>query len=257
MSAQKQEYDIVATGVRKRFNNHQVLDGLNLKVRAGETFVLLGPSGTGKSVFLKHVAALITPDEGSISVLGHDIHALPPDELLALRRRIGMVFQSAALFNSLTVEENIALALKEHKLCPKGEVKDRVNEMLALVGLEGVNDRLPEEISGGMKKRVAVARTMALKPEIILFDEPTTGLDPIMARNVDELIIDMKRKVGLTSVVVSHDLAGAFAVADRIGMIYEGRMIEEGAPDEFRKSDNEIVKKFIGRTLVGEGKHGG
>ena len=241
-------YDIVVTKLNKRFGEHQVLADLSLKVKRGETYVLLGPSGSGKSIFLKHVAALMVPDSGTIEVLGCNIHALASLELLKLRRRIGMVFQSAALFNSLTVEENVALALIEHKLYPKDEIRDIVNEKLALVGMLNTNHLLPEEISGGMKKRVAVARTLALEPDIILFDEPTTGLDPIMARNVDELIIDMKEQVKLTSVVVSHDLAGAFAVADRIGMIYQTRIIAEATPREFRKLDNEIAQKFISRN---------
>lgn len=251
MSVAENKYDIVVTDLCKQFNGHQVLKNLSLKVKQGETYVLLGPSGTGKSVFLKHIAGLLVPDSGRVEVLGKDIHALAPDELLAHRRRIGMVFQSAALFNSLTVEENVALALIEHRLYPREQVSEIVNAKLALVQMENTNHLLPEEISGGMKKRVAVARTLALEPEIILFDEPTTGLDPIMARNVDDLICDLKEQVGLTSVVVSHDLAGAFAVADRIGMIYETRIVAEAAPDEFRKLDSEIVRKFINRGNAG------
>lgn len=247
-----EKYDIVVTDLCKRFNDHQVLKDLSLKVRRGETYVLLGPSGTGKSVFLKHIAGLLTPDSGVIEVLGKNINALPADELLAHRRRIGMVFQSAALFNSLTVEENVALALIEHGGRSRDEVREIVNAKLALVQMENTNHLLPEEISGGMKKRAAVARTLALEPEIILFDEPTTGLDPIMARNVDDLICDLKEQVGLTSVVVSHDLAGAFVVADRIGMIYETRIVAEAAPDEFRRLESEIVRKFINRSEVGE-----
>lgn len=251
MTTPDNTFAIVATNVSKRFGDNQVLNRLSLKVLKGETFVLLGPSGSGKSVFLKHAAALLAPDSGAIEVLGHDINSLPPAELLAHRRRVGMVFQSAALFNSLTVEENVALALTEHRLHPREAVPRIVNEKLALVDMDGANKLLPEEISGGMKKRVAVARTLALEPEVILFDEPTTGLDPIMARNVDQLIMELKERVKLTSVVVSHDLAGAFAVADRIGMIHEGQIIEVGSPEEFRQSTNETVQRFIGRYLHG------
>jgi len=251
VSSPETTYDIVVTNLSKRFGEHQVLKDLSLKVKKGETYVLLGPSGSGKSVFLKHIAALIMPDSGVIEILGKNIHQLPPDELLKLRRRVGMVFQSAALFNSLTVEENVSLALSEHNLYPPDRIRDIVNEKLALVQMQNTNNLLPEEISGGMKKRVAVARTLALEPDIILFDEPTTGLDPIMARNVDELISDLKEHVGLTSVVVSHDLAGAFAVADRIGMIYDTRLIAEATPEEFRNIDNEIVHKFISRSNTG------
>jgi phospholipid/cholesterol/gamma-HCH transport system ATP-binding protein len=247
----EQEYDIIAVDVRKQFDDNHVLRGLTLNVRKGETFVILGPSGTGKSIFLKHVAALIAPDSGSITVLGQDVNNLSGRELLEHRRRVGMVFQGGALFNSLTVEENVGLALTEHKTHSVGRIRDIVNEKLALVGMEGTNDLLPEEMSGGMKKRVAVARTLALEPEIILFDEPTTGLDPVMSSNVDDLIIDLKERLKITSVVVAHDLAGAFNVADRIGMLHEGQLVEQGTPAEFKQSDNEIVRLFIERDLRG------
>jgi len=248
--------DIAAKNLNKSFGGNQVLRNLSLEVRKGETFVLLGSSGTGKSIFLKHIAGLVMPDSGVIEVLGRNIHELSNDELLQHRRRVGMVFQSGALFNSLTVAENVGLALAEHRLHPRERIREIVNEKLALVDMQDTNNLLPEEISGGMKKRVAVARTLALEPDIILFDEPTTGLDPIMARNVDQLVVELKERVGLTSVVVSHDLAGAFTVADRIGMIYEGEIIEIAAPEEFRNSTNEMVQRFINRDLYGGQDHG-
>ena len=239
--------DMEVRDLNKSFGDKPILRDFNLKIRKGETFVILGPSGSGKSVFLKHLAGLIKPDSGEVHVLGRNIHELPPDELLALRMHVGMVFQSSALFNSLTVAENVALALMEHKRVPPEEVERIVEEKLALVSISGANDLLPEQISGGMKKRVAVARTLALEPEIILFDEPTSGLDPIMARNVDELILDLKRHVGLTSVVVSHDLISAFTIADRIGMIHQGRIVFDGTPQEFRASKDEVIQDFIRR----------
>ena len=249
--AEARTHDIVAKRLNKSFNGNHVLRELDLEVERGETFVLLGLSGSGKSVFLKHIAGLIVPDSGTIEVLGSNIHELPPDQLLELRRHVGMVFQSAALFNSMTVEENVALALREYNQHTEDDIRDIVNEKLKLVSMTDSHHLLPEEISGGMKKRVAVARALALDPKIILFDEPTTGLDPIMSRNVDELILDLKKQVKVTSVVVSHDLATAFLVGDRVGMIHEGRIIGVGTPDEFRASDNEIIRRFIGADIHG------
>jgi len=242
-------YDIVAANVNKSFNDHRVLCDASLQVRSGETFFLLGPSGSGKSIFLKHLAGLIRPDSGTITVLGRDILALEDEALLEHRRQVGLVFQSGALFNSLSLEDNVALALREHRLHPPERIREIVQEKLALVGLEGSARLLPEEISGGMKKRAAVARTLALEPRIILFDEPTAGLDPIMARNVDDLIMDLKTRVRVTSVVVSHDLPSAFTVADRVGMIHEGRIIGCAPPAEFQKLDDTIIQRFIGRDL--------
>jgi len=238
--------DIRAIDVNKSFGSYHVLRDLCMEVFHGETFVILGASGSGKSVLLKHLAGLLSPDSGRIEILGKDINSLAGEELLALRRRIGMVFQSGALFNSLTVAENVALALEEHRLHSPQRIKEIVSEKLSLVRMEHARDLVPEQISGGMKKRVAVARTLALEPEIILFDEPTLGLDPLMARNVDDLILDLKERVRLTSVVVTHDLASAFLVADRIGMLHEGRIIAAAPPDEFRRIEDEVIQRFIG-----------
>jgi len=241
------EFDIVATDLHKRFGSNDVLKGMSLRVRKGETFVILGRSGIGKSVFLKHVVGLMHPDRGEIRVLGKDIRELSGDELFEHRRRIGMVFQNSALLNSLTVEENVALGLTENGMKDRNEVRRIVNDKLSDVGLEGTNDQLPETLSGGMKKRVAVARTLALDPKIILFDEPTTGLDPIMSDNVDELILDLREQVGCTCVLVTHDMITAFRVADRIGLFHDGKLIEIAPPKEFRKSERPEVKEFIGR----------
>ena len=249
MSESENAVVIEATNVNKSFGPNHVLRDLNLKVRRGETFVIVGPSGCGKSVFLKHIVGLMKPDAGEVSVLGRDINALPPNELLALRRRVGMVFQSSALLNSLTVEGNVGLGLTEHGHTDKEEVRRIVNEKLALVEMQGTNELLPEELSGGMKKRVAVARTLALEPEIVLFDEPTVGLDPIMSMNVDDLILGLKERVKCTNVVVSHDMITAFHVGDRIGIFHEGKIVAVGTPREFRRSKEKVVEDFIARNI--------
>jgi phospholipid/cholesterol/gamma-HCH transport system ATP-binding protein len=246
-STQQPTYDIEARDLRKSFD-HEVLRGVNLKVPKGKTFALVGPSGCGKSVFLKHIVALLTPDSGEMIVLGKNIAQLPPQELLELRRHVGMVFQSCALLNSLTVEENVGLGLAEFKEKSPEQVRQIVNEKLALVKMADKNRLLPEELSGGMKKRVAVARTLALGPEIILFDEPTVGLDPLLSSNVDELILDLKEKVRCTNVVVTHDLITAFRVADRIGMFHEGVITALGTPEEFLNSAEPVVREFIARN---------
>lgn len=247
MSENGPTYDIVARDLVKSFGQQCVLRKMTLNVEHGETFVILGRSGTGKSVFLKHVVGLMAPDSGEIQVLGQDILSLEGDDLLNLRRRIGMVFQHSALLNSLTVEENVALGLTENGMKDKRKVKQIVDEKLALVDMQGTNHKLPEELSGGMKKRVAVARTLALDPQIILFDEPTTGLDPIMSDNVDELVLELRENVGCTCVVVTHDMLTAFRVADRIGLFHGGRMLEIAPPQEFRNSPRPEVQEFIGR----------
>lgn len=244
----RSEYDIEAIDLNKSFGDHHVLRDASLKVHRGETFVIVGPSGCGKSVFLKHLVGLLRPDSGKVLVLGQDINALEPEDLLALRRRTGMVFQSSALLNSLTVEENVALGLTEHNQTDPDTIRNIVNEKLALVDMAGTNHLLPEELSGGMRKRVAVARTLALGPEIILFDEPTVGLDPIMSENVDDLILGLKKNVKCTSVVVSHDMITAFGVGDRIGMFHDGKIIAAGPPDEFRRSQDSVVQAFIARN---------
>ena len=240
---------IEATKLNRSFNGNHVLRDLDLQVRKGETFVIVGPSGCGKSVFLKHIVALLRPDSGSIRVLGQEIFDLLPSDLMDLRQKIGMVFQSSALLNSLTVEENVSLGLTEKGQKSPEEIHAIVNEKLGLVKMQDTNNLLPEALSGGMKKRVAVARTLALTPDIILFDEPTVGLDPLLSNNVDELILDLKKDVGTTNVVVTHDMITAFTVGDRIGMFHEGKIIGIGSPDEFRDTKEEVVQNFIGRSV--------
>lgn len=245
-------FDIEVTGLNKSFGSHHVLRDMELFIRSGETFAIIGESGCGKSVFLKHLMGLLKPDSGRVKVLGQDVNALRRKQLRALRVRIGMIFQSAALLNSLTVEQNISLSLIERGGHSKEEIERVVEEKLELVGMSGTQKLMPAELSGGMKKRVGVARTLAMNPEVILYDEPTTGLDPVMSDNVDELIQDMKEKVKVTAIVVTHDMITPFRVADRIGMLHGGRIIDISTPETIRDSSNPIVQKFISRHGRGE-----
>jgi phospholipid/cholesterol/gamma-HCH transport system ATP-binding protein len=249
VSATQPIYDVDAVKVNKTFGTNHVLRDMTLQVVSGETFVIVGPSGSGKSVFLKHIVGLLAPDSGSVHVLGKDMRNLPPDELLPLRRQIGLVFQSSALLNSLTVEENVALGLVEHDRMPYDQVRVIVNEKLAQVEMAGTNDLLPEQLSGGMKKRVAVARTLALGPRMMLFDEPTVGLDPLLSTNVDDLIVGLKKNMHCTSIVVTHDLITAFRVADRIGMFHDGKIIAINTPELFLKSPEPVVREFLARNV--------
>lgn len=236
---------ISARDVYKRFGGKEVLRGLSLDIRAGETLVIIGRSGCGKSVFLKHIIGLIKPDAGKIYVDGEDITALNGRELNELRRKFGMVFQGAALFDSLTVGENVGFYLYEYSGKPRAEIDDIVEEKLRLVGLENVAHMRPGELSGGMKKRVSLARAIAHDPEIVLYDEPTTGIDPIMADVINDLIIKLSDHLGVTSVVVTHDMVSANKVADRIAMMYGGKIIAVGTAEEIRTSDNPYVQQFI------------
>jgi len=246
---QNDEDDIVVRGLHKSFGGNHVLRGIDVTIRKGETFAVIGRSGCGKSVLFKHIMGLMKPDQGEVYVLGQRVDTLPKNALLKLRDRIGMVFQLSALLNSLTVRENVVLGLNERGLMSRKDMDRVAREKLALVGLQGTDDLLPEELSGGMKKRVAVARTLAMSPDIILFDEPTTGLDPLMSDNVDSLIEDLKAKVKCTNVVVTHDMISAFRIADRIGMFHEGRIVEVATPRDFLASRNPVVQEFIRRTI--------
>uniref|UniRef100_A0A832I417 ABC transporter ATP-binding protein n=1 Tax=Eiseniibacteriota bacterium TaxID=2212470 RepID=A0A832I417_UNCEI len=238
-------------GLRRRLGTKQVLDGVDLDVRKGETIVVMGRSGTGKSVLLKHVIGLMTPDEGSIRVDGVEIVGLRERELNAVRRRFGMLFQGAALFDSLTVGENVALPLREHTDLDRAEIARRVSERLEWVGLAGVEDMKPASLSGGMKKRVGLARAIAMDPDVVLYDEPTTGLDPIMADAIDRLIRGLQRRLGVTSVVVTHDMTSAFKVADRMAMLHDGRVVFTGTVDEARQTSDPLVRQFIEGTSEG------
>ena len=231
----------------KSFGDLEVLRGVDLTVLEGETMVVLGASGCGKSVLLKHVIGLMKPDRGSIVIEGHEITKLGSRELKDLRMTFGMVFQGAALFDSMTVGENVGLPLKEHRGIRGVELADIVETKLRMVGMAGVSHKRPSQISGGMKKRVALARAIALDPDIILYDEPTTGLDPIMAEQINELIRSLQREVNATSMVVTHDLHSAKFTGDKIALMHEGRIEFVGTLDELTRSDNTAVRTFLAR----------
>jgi len=233
--------------LRKSFGKQDVLLDVNLDIRRGETIVILGASGGGKSVILKHMIGLLQPDGGEVSVDGITISTPKFFDTHTIRRKMGMLFQMGALFDSMDTGENIAFALREHhpELTEK-QVQDTVTEKLKLINLvPEFRTKMPSELSGGMKKRVALARAIALSPEILLYDEPTTGLDPITSDVINDLILDMQSKLGVTSVVVTHDMVSAFKVADRIAMLYKGRIIEIGSVEEIKNTSNPFVKQFI------------
>lgn len=232
-------------GLHKTFNGHGVLAGVDLSLRACETVSVLGGSGAGKTTLLRLLAGLIKPDRGQIFLFGRDHVPLSERELLPLRRRIGVVFQGAALFDSLTVRENIAFPLRVHTKASEGEIRDRVAEVLEQVGLPGIEEQYPAELSGGMKKRIGVARALALQPDLVLFDEPTAGLDPRNARMICELIAGLRRDLCETSVVVTHDLHCAFTVSNQITFLHNGKIIEVAPPENFRNSSRPEVQKFL------------
>jgi phospholipid/cholesterol/gamma-HCH transport system ATP-binding protein len=231
--------------VSKQLGAKQVLEGLDLEIPTGLTTVILGRSGTGKSVLLKHIIGLMHPDEGTIEVDGVDIAHLNEAELNEVRKSFGMLFQGAALFDSLTVGENIALPLREHTRLSESEIHGRIAERLAWVGLKGVETMKPASLSGGMKKRVGLARAIAMDVKYILYDEPTTGLDPIMSDVINNLIRSLQKRMGITSVVVTHDLHSAWKVGDRLALLHEGRVQFTGTPDEAQASSDMLVRQFI------------
>jgi phospholipid/cholesterol/gamma-HCH transport system ATP-binding protein len=230
--------------LHKAFGDKRVLQGMSLKVRDGETMVILGYSGTGKSVALKHIVGLLHPDAGDVIVDGQAVSTLDRDGLMELRRGIGYVFQFAALFDSLTVEDNVALGLKRRGLDDE-EIEERVREALALVDLTGSGDRMPAELSGGMRKRVGIARAIALRPRYILYDEPTTGLDPVTSAVIDRLMVRTREHLGVTGVVVTHDMRSAYTIGDRIAMLYEGRIRQVGSVEEIQQTEDSVVRQFI------------
>lgn len=251
-----QEVLIKIEGLCKSFRNIPVLRDLELNIYRGETLVIIGQSGEGKSVLLKHIIGLIKPESGHIYIDGEDIVPLGEAELNHVRKRFGVLFQGAALFDSLTVGENVAFGLAMHTHALQSEMDQKVRELLSLVGLEGIEDLKPAELSGGMKKRVGLARAIAMDPEIILYDEPTTGIDPIMGDVINDLILKLKTHVHATSIAVTHDMASAFKIADRIAMLYDGKIVEIATPDQFRLIKNPVVQQFIAgsaRPLVHEG----
>ncbi len=231
--------------LHKSFGNQHVLRGVNLEIPKGKITFIMGQSGTGKSVLLKHIIGLIEPDEGQILIDGKDITRLNERELNELRKRVGMLFQEGALFDSMTVGENVAFPLREHTKLSHSEIWARVKSKLAQVGLLDAIDKMPSELSGGMKKRAALARALALEPEIVLFDEPTTGLDPIMQKNISELIKKTQRQNQLTCVVISHDVPVALEIADKIAFLHEGVIIEEGTPEQILGSSHPFIKEFL------------
>ena len=232
-------------GVHKAFNGQVVLDGVDLSIQPGETTVVIGPSGCGKSVLLKTIMGLFRPDRGRVYFRGHVVSSMTERQLVAVRRRIGFLFQGGALFDSMTVAGNIRFPLAEHGAGTPAEQEARCREVLSLVGLDGFQDRFPEDLSGGQKKRVALARAIALRPEVILYDEPTTGLDPIRADLINELILRLHEALGTTAVVVTHDMKSARKVADRIVMLYEGNFLLDTTPDRLGLVDNDVVIRFI------------
>ena len=231
--------------LHKSFGENHVLRGINLQVPEGATTVIIGASGSGKSVLVKHMIGLLRPDEGKVIVEGEDTTQLSERDLERVREKFGMVFQGAALFDSMSVGENVGFPLREHRRLKEREIDDIVAQKLTLLSLEGTEGLFPSELSGGMRKRVGLARAIVLDPRIILYDEPTTGLDPITADSVDEMIVEAKEKLGVTSVVISHDIASSFRVGDYVAMIHEGVIVDQGPPEDFRRSSHPYVRKFL------------
>lgn len=238
---------IEARGVHKGFGSKKVLRGIDLKAEAGKSLVIIGGSGTGKSTFLKLVIGLISPDAGEIFVDGKDVSVLRDERAVAeYRRRFGYLFQEAALFDSLSVWENVAFGLRYlREDIPEARYRKVASEKLALVGLKGVEDNRPAELSGGMKKRVGLARAIAAEPDYILYDEPTSGLDPIMSDVISDLILDLKSKIGATSISVTHDMKSAYKIADKIVMFHEGKVLAEGTPEEIKATGDPRLRQFI------------
>jgi len=237
--------------VHKEFGDNQVLRGVDLTINKGETMVIIGRSGCGKSVLLKLIIGLMKPDQGRILVNGDEITSLNDNQLNQLRQKFGMLFQASALFDSMTVDGNVGLGLREHTKFPEEEIKKRVKDKLKMVGLSGVEQMKPAELSGGMKKRVGLARAIAMDPEYVLYDEPTTGLDPIMGDVINELIIDLRNTLSITSIAVTHDIVSAYKIADRIAMLYEGKIIFIGTPDETKNTNHPVVRQFIEGSAQG------
>ncbi|RKY32468.1 MAG: ABC transporter ATP-binding protein [Candidatus Omnitrophota bacterium] len=238
-------------GIHKFFGNKKVLDGLSLKVEKGTTCVIIGRSGCGKSVLLKHIDGILRPDEGRVKVDGRDVSELKGKDMDALRLKISMVFQGGALFDSMTVGENVGFGLIEHTEISQKDLLRSVEESLSLVDLHGIAHLMPSELSGGMKKRVALARAICIRPEIILYDEPTTGVDPITSDSINKLIRSLHDKLKVTSIVVTHDMKSAYCVADKIAMLYKGKIIAEGLPDEIQNSQHPIVHQFVNGLAKG------
>jgi phospholipid/cholesterol/gamma-HCH transport system ATP-binding protein len=242
---------IAIEGVSKSFGSQLVLDRLNLEIASGLITAIIGPSGEGKSVLLKHMIGLLRPDSGSVRVDGEDISAMGRTGLNRVREKFGMLFQNAALFDSMTVFENVAFPLQEKTRLSDLEIAQRVHEALSHVGLTGVEAKYPDQLSGGMKKRVGLARALLMNPRIILFDEPTTGLDPVISRAIHQMIRETHASFGYTAVVVSHEIPQIFDIAERVAVLYRGRIIESGTPEEIQRSRDPVVRQFITGSLEG------
>ncbi len=244
--------------VHKAFGPKKILQGFTLKVEDRSTTALVGFSGAGKSVALKHIVGLLKPDSGTVRVDDQDVPALSREQLYELRRQVGYVFQFAALFDSMTIAENLSMGLIKLGGMSDEQIRERIAESLALVELEGFENRYPAELSGGQKKRAGLARAIAFRPKYLLYDEPTSGLDPVTTTVIDTLIVKMKEELNVTSLVITHDMGSAYRVSDCIAMLYEGRVLEVGSPDEIRNTENPIVRGFVeGRPeLVEQGRNG-
>jgi phospholipid/cholesterol/gamma-HCH transport system ATP-binding protein len=236
---------IRVVSLHKSFGEKDVLHGINIEVRQGESMVVIGGSGSGKTVLIKCIIGLMRPDQGEIHVDGLEITSLDEKRMNEVRKKFGMLFQGGALFDSMTVWENVGFGLRQQNRLSEEEIRRVASEKLALVGLKNVEDLMPAELSGGMRKRVSLARAIAMEPEILLYDEPTTGIDPIMADAINDLIVQMKEKLNVTSIAITHDMKSAYKIADRIAMLYQGKIIEVGTPGEIRNSSNPMVQQFI------------
>jgi phospholipid/cholesterol/gamma-HCH transport system ATP-binding protein len=237
--------------LHKSFGSQKILDGLNMEIEDGKTTVIIGRSGGGKSVLLKHIIGLLKPDSGQVVVDGVDIVKLGDHDLNDIRKKFGMLFQEAALFDSMNVFDNVAFPLREHTEMKASEIRDVVADRLHAVGLSGIEQKMPSELSGGMRKRVGLARAIALRPRIVLFDEPTTGLDPVMTEAINQLIMNTQKIFDLTCVVISHDIQSIFKIGHKIAMLYEGRIIAYGSPDEIQTSENPVIRQFLAGSTDG------
>ena len=242
---------IKLVNVNKAFGSQQVLADLNLEIPKGAITAIIGPSGEGKSVLIKHMIGLLKPDSGQILVDGEDITIMGRDQLNRVRQKFGMLFQNAALFDSMSVFENVAFPLEEKTRLTGIEIRDRVHEALEHVGLTGIDDKFPDQLSGGMKKRVALARALLLNPDIILFDEPTTGLDPIISRAINRLIRKTHERFGFTAVIVTHEVPEIFDLCDHVAMLYKGKILMSGAPEEFLRSETPLISQFVKGEMEG------
>jgi len=248
---ENKEVVIRAENVFRKFGDRTILNGISLEVYRGETFVIMGGSGCGKSTLLRHLIGALKPDSGKVYLLGKELSGLSEDEMDMIKKKIGMCYQSAALFDSMTVGDNVSLPLREHTKLDKSVIDIVVKMKLELVGLRGFEDLMPGQLSGGMRKRVGLARAIVMDPEIIFYDEPTAGLDPIVAGVIDKLILDLSKKLSITSVVVTHDMKSVFSIADRVAMLYEGRVLEAGSSDAIKNSINPMVQQFIAGSADG------